>query len=180
MKILITSIDVTGKSSFRKKLYAFLNNINHNLIIFDFDLDYDRNKLPAQFEPDRVYLLEDVHGPTTKAVFPLKDYDFIFYLLPSWQIHFKFWLDRMLKWYENGKFAWDADKGKKGAWAGTGKPHDWRNIPGIVKYFGKHFPKRGGVIKSDLETIKAAKIPTLLVIPLKENKKISFLYKHLE
>ena len=180
MKILITGIGITGKSSFLEKLYRFLNKINHDRIILGFDLDYERHKLPPEFEPDRVYLLEDVHGPTPKAVFPLKSYDFIFYLLPSWQTHLKFWFDRMLKWYENGKFAWDADVGEKGEWSGTGKPRDWRNIPGILKYFWKRFPKRGQVIKNDLETIKEARIPTLLVIPLIRKRKLSFLYKHLE
>ena len=167
MKILITSIGVSGKSTFRKRLYALLSNI-HNLIIFDFDLDYDRAKLPKIFEPDRIYILEDVHGPTKNAVFPLPQYDLIFYLLPDFWQHLRFWLKRMKIWFENGNYAWDADIGEKGAWAGTDKPKDWANIPGIIKYFYRHFSKRNIHLKEDLEVLNRTVIPVIIVMPTKK------------
>lgn len=177
MKILITSIGITGKSTFLKWLESFLKNFSGKVIALDFD--YERDKIPASFYPCTTYVFEDVHGPTKNAVLPLKSYDLVCYLLPSWYTHLKFWLDRMLKWYENGKFAWDADKGKRGAWAGTGKPRDWRNIPGILKYFWSHFLKRGQTIKEDFVILKTSGIPAYLVIPSGKRGKMAYTFKPL-
>lgn len=171
MKILITGLGITGKSTFRK-LFAQRSAVN-GLPIWALDLDYERDKIPREENSDIVYVYEDVHGPTKKAVIPLPEYDLIFYLLPSWLTHLRFWLSRMNIWFQNGKFAWDADK-SKGEWAGTRKPYDLRNIPGIVKYFWHHFAKRNQEIKKDFEVMRKAKIPVIIVEPIKAGGKIYF------
>lgn len=177
LKILITSVGVTGKSSFLKWLEAFQKTLLSN--VFALDFDHQRDKLPKEFDPETIYVFEDVHGPTRKSVIPLKEYDLVLYLLPSWFTHLKFWLDRMIKWYENGNYAWDADVGQKGVWAGTGKQRDWRNIPGIFKYFRNHFAKRGKTIKEDIVVLKNSGIPTYIVIPSGKREKQAYTFKPL-
>jgi len=175
LKILITGLGITGKSSFLRWLETFLKAFLSN--VFALDLDHERDKLPKEFNPEIIYVFEDVHGPTEKAVIPLKEYDLVLYLLPSWFTHLKFWLDRMLKWYEIGNYDWDADIGKKGAWAGTGQPRDWRNIPGIFKYFWNHFLKRGKTIEEDMVVLENSGIPTYFVIPSGKREKQAYTFK---
>jgi hypothetical protein len=177
LKILITSVGITGKSTFLKWLTNFLTNLPCQVIALD--LDYQRAEIPNEFDSGTIYLLEDVHGPTKKAVIPLSEYDLVLYMQPSWLTHLRFWLDRMLKWYENGKFAWDADVGKKGSWAGNDKPRDLRNIPGIFKYFWNHFPKRGKTIKEDLVTLKISGIRTYIIIPSGKWRKRAYTFQPL-
>jgi len=177
LKILITSIGITGKSTFHKWLATVLCNFSHEVLALD--LDYERDKIPKEFKPETIYIFEDVHGPCKNAVIPLKEYDLVLYLRPSWLIHLKFWSKRMIRWWENGQFAWDADKGKKGAWAGTNKRYDWHNIPGIIRYFWDHFPRRRTTIKEDLITLIASGIPTCIIIPSGNATKMSVAIKFL-
>ena len=175
LKILITGLGVTAKSSFRKKLASQYQRVTQKII--NLDLDYDRNKLPKEFASDTIYILEDVHGPTPKAVIPLSEFDQVYYLLPSWYTHLLFWLSRMRIWFENGRFAWDPDIGEKGAWAGSGKPHDLANLKPIFKYFWPRYKKRQNVIKEDLAVLKSSGIATIIITPQKRWGKISF-YGH--
>jgi len=177
LKILITSIGITGKSIFLKWLADFFKNFPSEVITLNFD--YERDKIPSVFNPSAIYIFEDSHGPCKNAVLPLQSYDLVCYLLPSWFTHLRFYLARMRIWFENGKFNWDADKGPKGAWGGTGKPNDWRNIPGILKYFWSHFPKRGRIIKEDIEVLNASKLPIYLIIPSCKKGKKAFTLKPL-
>jgi hypothetical protein len=70
-------------------------------------------------------------------------------------------------WFENGRYAWDADIGEKGAWAGTEKPNDWNNIPGIIRYFIEKFSKRKIHLKEDLDVLNQIVVPVMIVIPTK-------------
>ena len=171
MKILITGLGITGKSSLLKWLKIFLPLIQKTIFL---DLDYQRKELPVAFEPDILYVLEDVHGPTRSAVIPLTEYNLVLYLLPSWFTHLKYWLARIDIWYQIGLYAWDPDKGQR---KGTGKSKDWRNLPGIFKEFWAHFPKRSRTIGEDLVVLKTSRITTLLVIPKGRGEKISFCFK---
>jgi len=173
LKILITGLGITGKSSLLKWLKTFLPLIQNTIML---DLDYDREKLPKAFEPNILYVLEDVHGPTKNAVIPLIEYNLILYLLPSWFTHLKYWLARMHIWYQLGLYAWDPDKDQR---RGTGKSKDWRNLPGIFKEFVAHFPKRSSTIDEDLVVLKTSSITTLLVIPKGRGEKIFFRFKTL-
>ena len=171
MKILITGLGITGKTSF---LFWLKTVLFKGLKAVILDLDYEREKLPKTFEPENLYIFEDVHGPTPNAVIPISDYDLILYLLPSWFTHLKYWLARMQIWYQLGLYAWDPDEGRR---KGTGKSKDWRNIPGIFREFWAHFPKRGHTIGEDFLALKTSGITTYLIIPKDRGKKISFHFK---
>jgi hypothetical protein len=174
LKILVTGLGITGKSSFLRWLKSFMPLIQRTVIL---DLDHERDLLPETFFLGTVYVLEDVHGPTDKAAFPLKEYTLVFYLLPSWYTHFKYWRDRMTIWYENGQYAWDPDKGDHGEWCGTGRAKDWRNLPGIINYFLTHFLKRWQTIGDDFVALKTSSTLTYLVIPQGRGQEISFRFK---
>jgi len=171
LKILITGLGVTGKSSLLKWLDKIHPPIPDAIFL---DLDHDRAELSREFSPWDYYFLEDVHGPTAMAVYPLPVYDLVLYVLPGWFTHLRYWLSRMRIWFENGKYAWDPDLNCN---FGTGQPQDWRNLPGIIKYFWQHFPKRGQTISEDLIALKASRIKTFLVIPKGIGAKISFTFK---
>ena len=172
MKILVTGLGVTGKSSFLRWLTAQYAKTKEKFICLD--LDYERAKLPKKFASDIIYILEDVHGPTPKAVIQLSEFDLVYYLLPSGWTHLLFWLSRMRIWFANGRFAWDPDIGEKGAWAGSGKPHDLANLKPIFKYFWPRYKKRKAVIKEDLAVLKSSGIATIIITPQKGWSKISF------
>ena len=172
MKILITGLGITGKSTFRQLIAVQLQANNDKVVCLD--LDYQRDQLPQEFDPDSIYILEDVHGPTPNAVIPIKSFDQIFYLQPGWLTHLRFWLSRMKIWFGNGKFGWDADKGEKGEWLGTGKPYDLANILPILKDFWSHFKVRKQTIKNDLRVISATGIDCILIVPRKKWGKIKF------
>jgi len=172
LKILITGLGITGKSTFRKLLYSQYANTDKEVV--NLDLDYDRARLPKEFVPKIVYILEDVHGPTANAVVPLKEFDLVYYLLPSWWTHLRFWLSRIWIWFKIGYFAWEADKGERGEWLGTCRPYDLANIFPILKEFWHHFKNRGLEIKKDLAVLKASKITTIIIIPQKKWRGIKF------
>lgn len=172
MKILITGIGITGKSTFRSILFNCLSN--ESKAVEQFDCDYDRNKLPKKFISNRVYLLEDVHGPTKMAVFPLDSFDLIFYLLPDQLTHLRFWLSRMRAWFRTGKFAWDADKGINGEWLGNDRPYDQANILPILRTFWDDWKNRKKWIREDLAEIKKMGIKTIIIAPKFKKGRIIF------
>ena len=159
---------ITGKSTFREFLAKMY------LVAENYDCDYDRDKLPHEFLDDIIYIIEDVHGPTKNAVYPLKFFDEIYYLLPSRWTHFNFWLSRMAIWFKTGKFSWNPDLGESGEWQGTDKPFDLRNIIPIFKTFWNDFSNKKQWIKDDLRIIRKSKIPFTTVIPLKIKGRIYF------
>ncbi len=169
MKILITGIGITGKSSFRQWLLEEL--ANGGGYVYGYDCDYDREQLPTTFYENILYLIEDVHGPTENAVFPLKTFDRVFYLLPTTLTHLRFWLSRMVIWFENGHFAWDGDKG---GWQGSGKSYDPLNIPAIIKEFWQNWKNRRKWIGEDMSTLKKSKIKIVIVHSQKKGGKIRF------
>lgn len=175
MKILITGIGITGKSTFRQYLNNLLKSLGLKVIALD--LDYDRDKIPDTYFNMANYIFEDVHGPTQQAIIPLQEYDLVCYLYPSWLTHLRFWFSRMTIWFKLGQFAWDADKGTKGEWLGTGQPYDLKNIVPILQDFWQHFKIRSRTIKNDLSVIKKSKIPIIIIIPIKKRGKIYFQFK---
>ncbi|MBU2109963.1 hypothetical protein KKB71_03400 [Patescibacteria group bacterium] len=159
MKILITGIGITGKSSFRR---LFMNELRSwGLKVEHYDADkFDEirhpleidclKKLPENFLEKTIYIIEDIHATMDSAVMPLNQYDLIIYLKTGVFSHLMFWLPRMWKWFESGQFSWDQDKG----WMGTGKPKDLRNVIPIVKDMMRDFHNRKKWVKKDLEAIK--------------------------
>jgi hypothetical protein len=174
LKILVTGLGITGKSTFCRLIADLHRHSNEEVIYLDLDLDHDRDKLPATFEYRTTYIIEDVHGPTAQAVLPLQSFNQVYYLQPSWLTHLRFWLSRMWIWFKNGQFAWDADKGEKGQWLGTGRPYDLANLLPIIRDFWSHFKTRKQTIKKDLEVIEASCINYLIIVPKKKWTKIKF------
>jgi hypothetical protein len=157
-KVLITGVGISGKSTFRRALFQYLKDNGKSVAHYDADnfstirhpLDeFCINKLPANFN-DKIYLIEDIHAPLVeKAVLPISDYSKIFYVLPDIKSHNLFWGERMLRWFENGTFSWEAGSG----WNGTGKPMDPENIKGIRSAYLHDMDNREKWIKEDLEAI---------------------------
>ncbi len=172
LKILITGIGITGKSAFRKYLFNYLKILS--VRVEQFDCDYDRNKLPIKFSSEKIYLIEDVHGPCDNSVFSLDSFDFIFYLLPDPLIHFRFWISRMIMWYKEGKFSWDPDLSECGKWLGTSKPYDSSNIIPILKELKRDITNRRKWIDGDLEVIKKSGIPVKIIVPKLKGRRIIF------
>jgi len=157
MKILITGIGITGKSSFRRILVGKLREMGVGVAQYDADefkeLRHQADagcEKPEEFWKGVVYVIEDIHGPEEdKSCLPLRDYDLILYLLPSKTSHAVFWFSRMWRWFQSGQFSW-----KKGfGWKGTGKPYDYRNILPIIKALLRDFKNRETWISDDLKSI---------------------------
>ena len=158
LKILITAVGITGKSTLRRKLIKFLRSFGLSAIHYDADefkelrdsADADcLKKLPENFSEKTVYIIEDVHGPLDSAVLPLNEYDLILYVKTGVISHFMFWLPRILAWFNQGKFSWEAKTG----WRGTGKEKDWRNILPIAKNLIHDFKNRKKWIREDLQAV---------------------------
>jgi len=154
MKVLITGIGITGKSTLRKLLRE--QKLSRDILsetgvdIKDFDADYQ--KIPNDFSEDTIYLIEDVHGTLPKeAVLPLDSYDLILYVRPSVCLHILFWVGRMIVWFKIGQFSWDKNYG----WHGTNKPYDFCNIIPIFKVFLRDFRNRKKWISRDLKRISS-------------------------
>lgn len=158
MKILITGVGITGKSSFRRFLVDFLKE--HGRIVEQYDADEFKElreprdagcKKPTHFDPNVTYVIEDIHGTIPDEAFlPIKEYDLIIYLLPGFFSHIMFWLPRMWKWFQIGHYSWE-----KTGWKGTGKYYDPRNIIPIIKAFLRDMQNRKKWIKGDLDAIKS-------------------------
>ena len=148
MKILITGIGITGKSTLRKLLRNILSETAMD--VKDFDADYQ--KIPNDFSENTIYLIEDVHGTKPdEAVFPLKSYDLILYVQPSLVSHVLFWAGRMMVWFKVGQFSWDKNYG----WHGTNRSYDFRNIIPILKVFLRDFRNRKRWISNDLKELSS-------------------------
>lgn len=161
LKILITAIGITGKSQLRRKLMKSLRNFGLSAIHYDADefkelrnsADADcLKKLPESFSEKIVYVIEDIHASIPKeAVLSLNDYDLILYIKTGILSHFLFWFPRMISWFNQGQFSWEAKTG----WRGTGKPKDWRNILPIIKTLIRDFRNRKKWIKEDMHEINS-------------------------
>lgn len=159
MKVLITGIGITGKSTFRRLLVEKFCEFGLRVEHFDMDKfeelrhpsDIDCQKeLPRVFQGNAVYIIEDVHGLIIgESAIELGKYDLIFYLWPNFFSHFLFWLSRAIVWFKRGRFSWEARAG----WNGTGKPRDWRNVVPIVREFYQNFKNRKEWIKKDVKVI---------------------------
>ena len=116
MKILITGIGITGKSSFRRILVGKLREMGVGVAQYDADefkeLRHQADagcEKPEEFWKGVVYVIEDIHGPEEdKSCLPLRDYDLILYLLPSKTSHAVFWFSRMWRWFQSGQFSWQS------------------------------------------------------------------------
>ncbi len=161
MKILICGIGIVGKSSFRRRLYSFLSNlcrVNH----------YDADKFnEARCAEDRnctltkadILIIEDVHGTDNEAIFPLSDYDIIFYIKAGAFSHVLFHFSRMWQWFRSGKFAWDRNIEK---WKGTGKSYDLSNAIPIFQEFFRDMKNQKKWLREDLDTLKEHKHQIIL------------------
>ena len=166
MKILITGIGITAKSTFRRLLVGELRDLGFSVEQYDADrfkelrnpADIDCLKaLPDTFQENVLYIIEDVHGPLSSATLPLESYDLILYLKPDIFSHLMFWLQRAWVWVKIGQFSWEPERG----WLGTGRAYDIRNIVPIFKIILRDFQNRKKWITEDLKIISP--FPCLIV-----------------
>lgn len=146
MKILITGVGITGKSTLRRYLKKYLEQALFSVQ----DIDGDYHKIPKVFNGQTIYILEDVHATLSNACLSLRKYDLIFYLYPLFHHHLIFWLDRVWVWFQNGYGSWDKDRG---TWLGTNKPRDIRNIPLFLKLMFRDLRNRRKWIREDFEVL---------------------------
>lgn len=158
MKILITGIGVSGKSSFRRALFTNLKKLDSRVEQFDADgftelrTEADRTcliVLPKNFLPDVTYIIEDVHATTDEAVLPLSAYQVVFYVKPNLINYLRFWKRRMKAWFASGQFSWE----RKTGWRGSGQSKDQRNVWPIVRELIRHLIKRNVWLREDYEKI---------------------------
>lgn len=159
VKILITGIGITGKSSFRRHFVDYLKRDDKTIEYYDTDefkelrdLKDSNCKKPTYFDPNITYVIEDIHGTTEESFLPVKEYDIIIYLLPGMLSHAMFWFSRMWKWFQEGRYSWE-----KTGWKGTGKGYDPRNIFPIIKTFLCDMKNRKRWILEDLDTIRTTR-----------------------
>lgn len=166
MKILITGIGITAKSTFRRLLVGKLRDLGLSVEQYDADrfeelrdiADIDCLKaLPDTFQKNVLYIIEDVHGPLSSAILSLKSYDLILYLEPDIFSHLIFWFQRIWAWVRTGQFSWEPERG----WLGTGRAYDIRNIIPIFKTTLRDFQNRKKWISKDLKIIST--FPHLIV-----------------
>jgi hypothetical protein len=157
LKILITGVGITGKSTLRRKLKRMLSI--RGLVVEDIDGDYQR--MPKEFKDGSLYLIEDVHAlMVNEACLPLYYYDLIIYLLPNILSHSTFWLKRILKWFQIGQGSWDK---KRQGWLGTGKRYDPRNIPLFLRLMIRDLLNRGKWIEEDTRVLSLVKNRVIVV-----------------
>jgi len=154
MKIVITGIGITGKSTFRRTLKRLISLIG--IPVEDIDGDYDEEEIPKKFKEETVYIIEDVHAlmGTEETCLPLNTYDLIIYLLPTPASHLIFWLRRVWIWFQEGKGSWD--KTRKG-WLGSGKKYDPLNIPLFFGLMIYDFRNRRKWITRDMRILSQVK-----------------------
>ncbi len=157
MKILITGVGSTGKSTLRRLLVKACRSIGIRTEHYDAD-DFQKprcsedadSRRPESFRDDVLYIIEDVRGPVPgKAFLPISDYDGIIYVMPGPISNLMFWLPRAWRWYQKGKFDWDRNTG----WRGIQKSYDVRNIAPIMKRLARYMRRRKEWIKEDLVAI---------------------------
>ena len=147
MKILITGIGITGKSTFRRTLKKLISLTG--LLVKDVDGDYE--EVPEKFEEEIVYIIEDVHGlmKSEEVCLLLDNYDLVIYLLPTLFSHLIFWLKRIWTWSREGKGSWDK---KRQGWLGSGRKYNPRNILLFIDLMVYDFRNRRKWINQDIET----------------------------
>lgn len=160
MKILVTGIGITGKSTFRRLLVKMFRKLGLKVEHFDADLfDEIRDpaeidclkNLPSVFQPGMVYIIEDIHATEKDAVLPLTEYNSIYYLKTSSVTQVLFWLTRMWRWFQCGNFSWEA----KTKWEGTGKSYDIQNILPIFRKLIRDLKNRKKWVEEDLQKISS-------------------------
>lgn len=166
LKILITGIGLTGKSTFRRTL----KNLFLRMDISAKDIDGDYEEMPQEFEEKTLYLIEDVHGPTEEACLSLANYDLIFYLWPSFFSHLIFWLKRIWRWFQEGEGSWDK---KRGNWLGSGKRYDPSNLPIFFRQLIRDFLSRKKWIAQDIRVLSQFK-NIIVIQPQWTRKEIRF------
>ena len=136
MKILITGIGNIGKSSLREMVAdKFAGQV------IQIDMDYHAHEdIPES--PDKVVLVEDVHGLERNPV----QYDKIIYLMPP-SNHFMLWLRRAWAWFSGGVVDLSEPKG-------VNKRYALSNIPIIFKIVLKNMLFRKQWILGDMQVIK--------------------------
>lgn len=170
MKILITGLGISGKSTLRRRLVA-LSKKACGTPFFQFDADrFEEVRDPLDAEQaikdparclrllldgkvanrKRLIVVEDVHALDEKAVAPLALYDLVLYVEADPLSYVRFWLDRAKRWYENGQFSWKPGRG----WLGTGKANDSRNLLPIAKEFARACAKREEWLREDAEALR--------------------------
>lgn len=147
MKILITGVGITGKSTCRRYIKKYLEQALYRVK----DVDGDYHQIPIFNNLTDIYIIEDVHGTLPNACLPLKKYDLILYLYPLFHHHLIFWLNRVWAWFLNGYGSWDKDRK---TWLGTNKPRDIKNIPLFLKLMFRDFWNRSKWIKEDFEVLR--------------------------
>ncbi|KKR06665.1 MAG: hypothetical protein UT32_C0017G0008 [Parcubacteria group bacterium GW2011_GWC2_39_14] len=173
MNVLITGIGICGKSTLRRKLVSALSKFG--VPFFQYDADafttvrdardtwsvLDPRDVPTILDRrDSLTIIEDVHAPQGHSgLRPLSTYDLIFYVMPVWWAYPLFWLTRAQRWFEKGKYSWKPKTG----WKGTGKPRDWRNIPGIAKEMLRACWNRRRWIAEDLAVIYKTEIQVRII-----------------
>lgn len=139
LKILITGVGSSGKSTLRRKL--------KELFPESISVDLDRDKIPS-FQPDLLYFIEDVRA-TTKASLSLEKFDLIVYVVPDRISHFLFWFSRFWSWFKYGKGCWRRERG----WIGNGKKYNLRNLPVFIPELFSNFRNCRRWIKEDLNIL---------------------------
>jgi len=154
MKILITGVGITGKSTCRRYLKKYLEQALFKVK----DIDGDYHQMPVFNSLTDIYLIEDVHATLPNACLPLRKYNLILYLCPLFHYHFIFWLNRVYSWFINGYGSWDKDRG---SWLGSGKPRDIRNIPLFLQLMFRDLRNRSRWIKKDEEVLLPFLVATI-------------------
>ena len=170
MKILITGVGITGKSTFRKALKKSFPKA------VDIDGDYDYKRFPEKFDEQTMYIIEDVHGlMTEERCLPLEDYDRIIYLLPDLISHVLFWLKRVWRWFQNGSGSWDK---KREDWLGSKKEYDLRNIPLFLSLMICDLRNRSKWMTEDVEVLYPFRDRVVVIHSSFSKEGIKFSFTH--
>ena len=163
MKILITGIGITGKSTFRRTL--------KKIFPWVIDIDGDYQKTPESFDDNQAYIIEDVHALTDEACLSLDNYNLIIYLLPDLFTHTLFWLKRVWRWFQIGNGSWDK---KRQGWLGSGKRYDLGNIPLFLGLMIWDLSRRRQWINEDVDVLSKFKNKTVLIPVRLDRRGIKF------
>gem|GEM_PF-1372431 len=171
--VLITGIGLCGKSTLRRRLVQHLTRSGipfHQYDADGFQETRDQRDTWSVLAPEHVQaaldqhepltIVEDVHAPQIcGGIRPLASYDLIIYVLPVWWAYPLFWLARARRWFESGCYSWKPQTG----WKGTGKPKDWRNLPGIIREMLRACRCRKRWIQEDLRAIYHRDVPLQVI-----------------
>jgi hypothetical protein len=144
MKILITGLPVSGKSTLRRRLVGLTSALEVPFFQCDVDgfpaLRDTRDAINCvrihdlvKLEGKELLLVEDVNPGLYRTGISLSDYALIVYVVPGLFAYWLFLLSRGWQWFLLGRYAWTLKSG----WHGTGRVRDWRNILPILKVIGR-------------------------------------------